>query len=323
MSELMEKPIHKPVMLAEVLEALKPKDGNIYVDATFGAGGYSRALLESAECRVYAIDRDPQVVMLADALARDFPGRFLLLTGCFGNMLSLLASEGVNAVDGVVMDLGVSSMQLDQPERGFSFKADGPLDMRMGNEGVSADVLINSLPEKELADIIYQYGEEKASRKIAAEIVRERDIAPIKTTGRLAEIVRRVVRKDGKIDPATRTFQALRIRVNDELGEIERALADASHLLRPGGRLIVVSFHSLEDRIVKRFMRPKSDAISRYDLAAMVQQKEADNALFEPVSSKAILAGDEEIAQNPRARSAKLRAAVRSNIAAPCGEPVQ
>jgi len=322
MSEVLDRSMHKPVMLAEVLEALKPKDGDIYVDATFGAGGYSRALLESAECRVYAIDRDPQVVMLADALARDFPGRFLLLTGCFGNMLSLLASEGVGAVDGIVMDLGVSSMQLDQPERGFSFKADGPLDMRMGSDGVSADVLINTLPEKELADIIYQYGEEKASRKIAAEIVREREVAPIKTTGRLADIVRRVVRKDGKIDPATRTFQALRIRVNDELGEIERALADASHLLRPGGRLIVVSFHSLEDRIIKRFMRPKSDAISRYDLAAMVQQKEVDQALFDPLTSKAVLAGEEEIAQNPRARSAKLRAAIRSDVAAPCGEPV-
>ena len=278
---------HKPVMLGEMLAALSPRNGEIYVDATFGAGGYSRAILESAECRVYAIDRDPNTVMLADALARDFPGRFLLLTGCFSEMLSLLAQEGVTTVDGIVMDLGVSSMQLDQAERGFSFKQDGPLDMRMGCEGVSASILVNTLPEKELADIIYQYGEDRASRKIAAAIVKEREQNPIQTTGHLADIVRKVVRKSGDVDPATRTFQALRIKVNDELGEIERALASSPNLLRPGGRLIAVTFHSLEDRIVKRFMRPKADVASRHAMAALVQQqKDAGLSLFDlPVNS--------------------------------------
>lgn len=319
MSDIMEAP-HKSVMLREVLDALQPKDDEIYVDATFGAGGYSRAILESAECRVYAIDRDPNVVMLADALARDFPGRFVLLTGCFGNMMGLLAAEGVTNVDGIVMDLGVSSMQLDQAARGFSFREDGPLDMRMGSEGVSADILVNTLPEKELADIIYKYGEERASRKIAAAIVAERKDGEIKTTGHLADIVRRVVRQDGKTDPATRTFQALRIRVNDELGELERALADASFLLRPGGRLIAVTFHSLEDRIVKRFMRPPPESVSRHDLAAMLQKKEVQQALFEVAGSKPVLPSENEMRVNPRARSAKLRAAIRSDVPAPCEE---
>lgn len=307
---------HMPVMLREMLGALAPQDGEIYVDATFGAGGYSRAILEAAQCRVYAIDRDPNVSLLADALARDFPGRFLLLTGCFGDMLSLLADEGVTEVHGIVMDLGVSSMQLDQAHRGFSFRADGPLDMRMGDEGASAAVLVNTLPEETLADIIYRYGEERYSRKIAATIVRERAIEPIDTTARLAEIVRRVVRKSGDADPATRTFQALRIQVNDELGEIERALHAAPQLLVPGGRLVVVTFHSLEDRIVKRFMRPQRSAASRHAMAALVEkERESGLGLFHVASHKPVPPSEAETAMNPRARSAKLRVAVRSDAA--------
>lgn len=306
---------HVPVMLREVLGALCPRDGEIYVDATFGAGGYSRAILEAAQCRVYAIDRDPNVSLLADALARDFPGRFLLLSGCFGDMLSLLADEGVSRIHGIVMDLGVSSMQLDEAHRGFSFKADGPLDMRMSAEGVSAAILVNTLPEDALADIIYRYGEERHSRRIAAAIVRERAIEPIETTARLAEIVRRSVRASGDTDPATRTFQALRIQVNDELGEIERALSAAPHLLHAGGRLVVVTFHSLEDRIVKRFMRPKADVASRHAMAALVQQeRDAGLHLFDVKSTKPILPTEAETRQNPRARSAKLRAATRSDV---------
>lgn len=308
---------HLPVMLPEMLSALAPKQGEIYVDATFGAGGYSRAILEAAECRVYAIDRDPNVSLLADALARDFPGRFLLLTGCFGDMLSLLADEGVTEVNGIVMDLGVSSMQLDQAHRGFSFRADGPLDMRMSSdrtEGVSAAILVNTLPEADLADIIFRYGEERHSRKIAAAIVRERQVAPIETTGRLAEIVRRVVRHSGDSDPATKTFQALRIQVNDELGELQRALHASPQLLQPGGRLVAVTFHSLEDRIVKRYLRPVRDTASRHAMAALVEQeRQSGLPLFQIDSSKPILPSEAEIRANPRARSAKLRVAIRTH----------
>lgn len=316
MSVAAEAP-HKPVMLREVIEQMAPEDGKIYVDATFGAGGYSRALLESAECRVYAIDRDPNTVMLADALARDFPGRFLFLAGCFGDMLELLATEGIRQVDGIVMDLGVSSMQLDEAERGFSFSKEGPLDMRMQASGVSADVLVNTLPEQELADIIYTYGEEKASRAIARAIVAEREHSPIHTTGHLADIVRRAVKKHSKTDPATKTFQALRIQVNDELGQLESALHATPHLLQPGGKLIVVSFHSLEDRIVKQFLRPKANVASRHAMAALVEQGQKQEGLFDLPFGKAITADDLEIAANPRARSAKMRVGVRTHTPVP------
>lgn len=315
---------HKPVLLGEMLAALKPRDGEIYLDATFGAGGYSRAILDSAQCRVYAIDRDPNTVMLADALARDFPGRFLLLAGCFGDMLSLLAWQGVGQIDGIVLDVGVSSMQLDDASRGFSFRRDGPLDMRMGREGVPASVLVNTLPEKELADLIYLYGEERASRGVARAIVAARSERPIETTGHLADIVRKAVRGSGETDPATRTFQALRIKVNDELGELQRALEAAPFVLKPGGRLIVVTFHSLEDRIVKRFLRPKSDTASRHDMAALVQQQqEAGLSLFDLPVKKAIVPGEEEIRANPRARSARLRVAIRNEQPARQGETAE
>jgi 16S rRNA (cytosine1402-N4)-methyltransferase len=312
--------LHKSVMLPEVLRNLAPKKNEVYLDATFGAGGYSRAILESCECRVYAIDRDPSTVMLADALARDFPGRFLLLAGNFGDMVSLLAAEGVSKIDGIVLDIGVSSMQIDQAERGFSFKNDGPLDMRMSQQGLSAQMLVNELPEKELADMIYEYGEERASRAIAKAIVAEREEAPITTTGHLADVVRKVVR-GGEIDPATRTFQALRIKVNDELGELERALATSPQLLKAGGRLIVVTFHSLEDRIVKRFLRPPQRATSRHDMAALVEsERDEGRTPFDLPFKKAILASDEESKTNPRARSAKMRVAIRNDVPEKQGE---
>ncbi len=311
---------HKPVMLGEMLTALSPRDGEVYVDATFGAGGYSRAILESAHCQVYAIDRDPHVSMLADALARDFPGRFVLLAGCFSEMVELLASQGIESVDGIVMDIGVSSMQLDQPERGFSFQSDGPLDMRMGARGVPASVLVNTLPEDELADVIYKYGEEKASRKIAKAIVEMRESAPIETTLRLADIIRSVVPRKKDADPATKTFQALRIAVNDELGELEKALEASRHLLKTGGRLVVVTFHSLEDRIVKQCMRNmsgyRSEAVSRHFPEALQAAEEGRvlSAQFILPKGQPIHPAKEEIAHNPRSRSAKLRHAVKAEL---------
>ena len=246
---------HVPVMLAEVLEALQPQPDAVYLDATFGGGGYAAAILQSARCTLWAIDRDPDAIARGAALAAQHPGRLHLLHGSFGALLSLLAAQGVSRLDGVVLDLGVSFFQLDDPARGFSFRADGPLDMRMDRAGPTAADLVAALGEAELADTLYQLGEERLSRRIARAIVQARAEAPITTTGQLAAIIRRVVPKDGSgIDPATRSFQALRIRVNDELGEVERALAQAAELLAPGGRLVVVSFHSGEDRIVKRFM---------------------------------------------------------------------
>ncbi len=252
---------HRPVMLAEVLAALLPRAAAIYVDGTFGAGGYARALLEAASCRVYGIDRDPAAIVHAERLAADCPGRLTFIEGRFGEMDVLLRARGIDAVDGVTLDLGVSSPQLDDPARGFSFRADGPLDMRMGRSGPTAADAVNQLDEPALAGIIARFGEERHARRIARAIVAARRKQPIARTLALADIVRAVVpakRGAGHVDPATRTFQALRIHVNDELGELDRGLRAAESLLAPGGRLAVVSFHSLEDRIVKRFLRARS-----------------------------------------------------------------
>jgi len=256
----MNAPRHRPVLLAEVLKLLAPRDGGIYVDGTFGAGGYSRAILESADCRVVGLDRDPRAIAEGAPLADSFAGRLTLVEGRFGEMVDLLAAKGVDAADGVALDLGVSSMQLDEAERGFSFRGDGPLDMRMGGEGPSAADLVNDLGEAELADILFRYGEEKRARAIARAIIRRRAQGPITRTTELAAVVRKVLgpKKRDAIDPATRSFQALRIAVNDELGELDRGLAGAEALLKPGGRLAVVSFHSLEDRRIKRFLRARS-----------------------------------------------------------------
>lgn len=312
----MSNETHDPVMLKEVLNMLNPKDGEVYVDGTFGAGGYTEALLKDKACKVYAIDRDPHVKALAEELKARFPGRVEFLVGCFGDMKKLLHDKGVHKVDGIVLDIGVSSMQVDNGWRGFSFKHDGPLDMRMSGEGISAADIVNSMNETELADIIYQLGGEKKSRRVAKAIVQARAKAPITTTKQLADIVRSVVRMTGHaIDPATRTFQALRIWVNDELGELTRALEASEAILNEGGRVVVVTFHSLEDAIVKRFFKQKSGVtpgVSRHVLVA--NENKPCTAVFSLLTRKALPPGDEEIERNPRSRSAKLRAAVKIQV---------
>ncbi|MGB0681679.1 MAG: 16S rRNA (cytosine(1402)-N(4))-methyltransferase RsmH [Magnetovibrionaceae bacterium] len=314
---MMAEAPHIPVLLNEVVGALQPKDGGTYVDATFGNGGYTRALLGAADTRVLSIDRDPAAMGPASALSEEFPGRFRLLTGCFGDMARLLAEADVLAVDGIAFDLGVSSMQLDQPDRGFSFKQDGPLDMRMSSEGgeTAAD-LVNRLAEAELADLIYQLGEERQSRRIARAIVADRAKAPFLRTGELAALVRRVVRpsKDG-IDPATRTFQALRIQVNDELGELDRGLIAAEALLSPGGRLAVVSFHSLEDRRVKSFLTDRSGRAARPS-RHLPDTAPRRSPSFDLVKKGTIKPQAAECARNPRSRSARLRVAERTGAPA-------
>jgi 16S rRNA (cytosine1402-N4)-methyltransferase len=303
---------HVPVMLDEVIEHLAPRDGAAYLDGTFGGGGYAQRILQDAACTLWAIDRDPDALARGAALVARFPGRLHLIEGSFGNMLSLLAGAGVTSLDGVVLDLGLSSFQIDDAGRGFSFRHDGPLDMRMSREGPTAADLVAELPEADLADTLYQFGEERLSRRIARAIVKARGETPITTTGQLASIIRAVVppSRDG-IDPATRSFMALRIRVNDELAEIERALHAAATLLNPGGRLVVISFHSLEDRIVKRFcadVAGRAPAPSRHDprgLAAVPAPR------FKLLTSRALRPRASEIAGNPRARSARLRAIQR------------
>jgi 16S rRNA (cytosine1402-N4)-methyltransferase len=304
---------HVPVMLDEVLEQLAPQPGGVYLDATFGGGGYAAAILDSASCTLWAIDRDPEAIARGAALAARHSGRLHLIEAGFGDMMQLLAQRGVDALDGVVMDLGVSSFQLDDPERGFSFRADGPLDMRMGRSGPTAADLVAALPEAELADTLYELGEERMSRRIARAIVAARALEPIRTTGQLAAIVRSAVPKvrpaPGRhgIDPATRSFQALRIRVNDELGQIERALEQAARLLAPGGRLVVVAFHSLEDRIVKRFMTEAAGRVpapSRHDPGGLALRPDSGFAL---PGAKARRPTTAETDRNPRSRSARLR----------------
>jgi len=304
---------HRPVMLTEVLAVLSPRDGGVYVDGTFGAGGYSRAILEAADCIVWAIDRDPDAIRRGEDLAAAYPGRLRLVHGRFGEMAALLRERNVTLVDGVALDLGVSSMQLDEAGRGFSFRADGPLDMRMDTAGPSAAVAVNTLPESELADIIYRLGEERHSRRVARAIVTARKMAPITGTLALAGIVRQVVprSRDG-IDPATRTFQALRIYVNDELGELDRALVAAEALLAPGGRLAVVAFHSLEDRRVKAFLRARAGAIPRTSRHLPATQEEGRAPTFSLIKGGAIKPSNDEVEGNPRARSARLRAATRT-----------
>ena len=303
---------HVPVMLQEVLAMLAPAGGGIYLDGTFGGGGYTQAILEQAQCTVWAIDRDPAAIQRGAALAARYPGRLHLLQGEFGDMVTLLAGVGVTALDGIVLDLGVSSFQLDDAGRGFSFRQDGPLDMRMGNHGTTAADLVNALPEAALADVLYEFGEERASRRIARAIVRARLEAPIDTTGKLAAIIRSVLPPDRSgIDPATRSFQALRIKVNDELGQIERALDQGMRLLAPNGRLVVVSFHSLEDRIVKRVMTDASGRAagpSRHDPRGLLPRP---GARFRLLTAKALRPSAAEAGANPRSRSARLRAMQR------------
>lgn len=308
---------HVPVLLQEVLDTLTPRDGGIYVDGTFGAGGYSRAILQAAECTVWGIDRDPNAIARARDMEAEFKGRLTVVQGRFGDMFELLSARGVTGVDGVALDLGVSSMQIDEGARGFSFQVDGPLDMRMEQAGQSAADVVNGMDEAELADVIYEYGEERRSRQVARAIVEARAEDPITRTGQLAAIVRRVVRKskDG-IDPATRTFQGLRIFVNDELGEVDRGLIGAEKLLAPGGRLAVVSFHSLEDKRVKAFLNERSGNVpnpSRYIPDAGEAPPEPT---FRLLKKGAVKPGKEECRANPRARSSRLRAAERTGAPA-------
>lgn len=301
---------HVPVLLGEVVEAIAPRDGGVYVDGTFGAGGYARAILAAADCRVIGIDRDPDALEAGRAIAGEYGGRLRLVEGRFSELDRLAADEGVEAADGVALDIGVSSMQLDEAARGFSFTRDGPLDMRMGRTGPSAADIVNAMPEGDLARLIFVLGEERRSRAVARAIGRARAERPIATTRELAEIVARAVgpSRDGR-NPATRTFQALRIYVNGELAELAEGLGAAERILRVGGRLAVVSFHSLEDRIVKRFLaeRGREARPSRH-----MPDLPATPPTFRLLGRGAITPGEAEIAANPRARSARLRAAERT-----------
>jgi 16S rRNA (cytosine1402-N4)-methyltransferase len=308
-------PDHIPVLLSEVVEGLSPRDGGLYVDGTFGAGGYTQALLNSANCSVWAIDRDPEALDRGHALAKLFPGRLHLVHGRFGELDRLLNDAGVTAVDGIALDLGISSMQVDDRSRGFSFLRDGPLDMRMEKTGMSAADAVNSLPEADLADIIRKYGEERYARRVAHAIVRARKTRPFSRTIHLADTIRAEVRRsqDG-IDPATRTFQALRIYVNDELGELERGLLGAERMLAPNGRLAVVSFHSLEDRIVKSFIRDRSGRAPNPSRHRPTVTESGNTMTFTQVNNRAITPSKREVRDNPRARSARLRVAERTSV---------
>ncbi|MBI1205687.1 MAG: 16S rRNA (cytosine(1402)-N(4))-methyltransferase RsmH [Azospirillum sp.] len=309
---------HVPVLLGEVTAALMPCDAGHFVDATFGGGGYSRALLAAAACRVTAVDRDPRAVGLGQLMAAQSDGRFLLREGRFGDLEALIGASAGEGIDGIAFDLGVSSFQLDEAERGFSFRFDGPLDMRMGAQGRTAADVVNTLAEAELARILFELGEERLSRRIAKAIVTARAAAPIDRTLQLAEIVRKVVprARDG-IDPATRSFQALRLYVNDELGELVRGLAAAERLLKPGGRLAVVAFHSLEDRIVKEFLKARSAAASSPSRHLPAGPDPVGRTpSFRLIGRRPVLPGEVERADNPRARSARLRVAERTEAPA-------
>lgn len=310
-----KRPRHIPVLLSEVLEALGPKDGETYIDGTFGAGGYTRAILDAADCRVIAFDRDEEALAAGAAVVDAYQGRLTLINSPFSRLDVEVSRLGVTGVDGVVLDIGVSSMQLDQPERGFSFQHDGPLDMRMARHGPSAADVVNGFEEERLANIIYELGEERRSRAIARAIVRQRSEAPLTRTRELADLVLGVFhgrKEDGK-HPATRTFQALRIFVNDELGEFARGLEAAEHILRPGGRLVVVTFHSLEDRIVKQFLAARAGKTTGVSRHVPQQSIQFVPPSFRIVNSRPLTPHKGELDVNPRARSARLRAATRTD----------
>lgn len=312
---------HIPVLLEEVVAALQAAPGSVMIDATFGAGGYTRRLLD-AGATVHAFDRDPDAIAAAHAnpgiwpeLAGDAP-RLVLHPRRFSEMAEAIGEEGISQVDGVVMDIGVSSMQLDQAQRGFAFAQEGPLDMRMSQEGASAADFVNTADEGAIADVLYLYGEERQSRRVARAIVAAR---PLETTGELARVIRKALgyRTGAPKDPATRSFQAIRIHVNGELDELEAGLAGAETLLQPGGRLAVVAFHSLEDRIVKRFLRDASGgaaATSRHLPVGPSGPAPTFTAI-----AKAVRPSEAEIARNPRSRSATLRSALRTDAPARLG----
>ncbi len=303
---------HVPVMLYEVLEHLAVDDKKVYVDCTFGAGGYSKAILQKADCKLIAFDRDSIAAGFAKAFKQEFGERFIFRKSAFSRLAEELTEIGINFVDGVVFDLGVSSMQLDEHERGFSFDSSSRLDMRMDNrQELNAYVVVNSMSEEELAKIIYEFGDEPKSRQIARKIAFLRKSKPIESCAELARIVRSFYPKNRKTDPATKTFQAIRIFVNHELEELKEALLACKKVLKPGGKLVVVSFHSLEDRIIKRFLKAESgekEGVSRYE-AVFVEPDLEKN--FEISSRQVVCASETEIIKNPRARSAKLRSATR------------
>ncbi|SIO30063.1 16S rRNA (cytosine1402-N4)-methyltransferase [Rhodovulum sp. ES.010] len=306
------EPPHIPVLLRPLLEAVSPVEG-LWLDGTFGAGGYARGLLDAGAARVIGVDRDPSVFEMAADWAAAYGDRLTLVEGRFSRLDDLAGAP----LDGVVLDLGVSSMQLDRPERGFSFQKDGPLDMRMGQEGPTAADLVNTASDQDLADILFHFGEERAARRIARSIVAARAVAPIVTTAQLAEVIARCLprQKPGQSHPATRSFQALRIAVNDELGELVAGLEAAERALKPGGKLAVVTFHSLEDRVVKRFLQVRSGRGGGGSRHAPEQVQDAPR--FTPLTRRAVPPDAVELAANPRARSAKLRVAVRTG--APAG----
>ena len=297
----------------EVLETLAPKENDVIVDATFGAGGYSRNILNAAPCKLYAIDRDPNAQIAADEMKTEYGDRFEFLTGQFGDMQELLVARDVEKVDGIVLDIGISSMQIDQAERGFSFQRNGPLDMRMSASGVSAADIVNSFSEADLARIFYILGDEKRSYPIAGAIVRGRVEKPFETTLELASLIENTVSKGkSKIHPATKVFQALRIFINQELNELVKSLNAAERILKPNGRLVVVSFHSLEDRIVKKFLKSRTGNLSAPSRHVMVVD-ETEKPSFTLINRKVITATKDELDINVRSRSAKLRAAMRTD----------
>jgi 16S rRNA (cytosine1402-N4)-methyltransferase len=305
---------HIPVLGRPAVHFLNVRGGGVYIDGTFGAGGYTRAILAAANCKVIAIDRDPHTLARGVDLVAAAQGRLTLIEDRFANLERVARNASYETVDGVVLDLGVSSMQLDEPARGFSFRSDGPLDMRIGASGPSAADVVAATSERDLADIIFQLGEERRSRAVARAIVRAREQMPITTTAALADIVSSVVRaKAGDIHPATRTFQALRIFVNDELGELVAALAASERILKPGGRLVAVSFHSLEDRIVKSFLSRRGETRGGSRHAPEVKHAQPS---FRVLTRRPVTADEDEVARNPRARSAKLRAAERTDAPA-------
>ena len=303
---------HQPVLLKEVIANLKPEKDGTYLDGTFGAGGYSRTILEAAQCNLFAIDRDESAKKFAEKLTKDFPGHFVFLSGKFSESERLLNEQDAPKLDGMVFDIGVSSMQLDDRSRGFSFDSEAKLDMRMDqNSFPSAFEVVNESSEKELAQIIKEFGDEPKARQIAKKIIAARAVKPITTCQELAQIVRSLYYGYSKTDPSTRTFQALRIFVNQELEELKAALASSLTLLKKGGRLVVVSFHSLEDSIVKNFLKEESGLSQTFSRYQPISEQQNSSKNFHVLTKSAISPTAEEIAANPRARSAKMRVAVR------------
>ena len=304
---------HEPVLRKEVITGLNLKKGGVYVDGTFGRGGYTKAILEKPLTKVFGIDQDPIAIDFGIELSKKYQGRLIMLKGCFGDMASLITKQSIGNIDGVTLDLGISTPQIDDPVRGFSFRFDGPLDMRMSNHGLTAAEFINNATEEEIANVIYQFGEEKYSRKIARGIMKARELKPIVSTGELVKIIHANVKwpRNGN-NPATKTFMALRIKVNNELEALDKGLIAAERILAPRGRLAVVSFHSLEDKRVKRFLYKNSGkniGVSRH----LPQNPEPNIApSFSLITKHVIKPEVLEVAKNPRSRSARLRVAERT-----------